>query len=193
VFGVGGDGLVVGDIQAASAGLGWRRPGAGGGLAGAGQLPGERGGTDEPQPGATQHAWAAGGFVVQVVGRVGQAGAGHPAAHDPDTALAGAGLADANASAGVEDVKADLHDWNLLGLQPVLGPELLGLGLAGGGLLGEPVGGGLGPQALVAAPCALVGGLVVVDGVGGPRWPPQAPQKGPGRLLPACGGGRWAR
>jgi hypothetical protein len=55
---------------------------------------------------------------------------------------------------------------NLLGLQAVLGPELLGLGPAGGGLLGEPGRGGLGPQPLVAAPGPLVGGLVVVGGVG---------------------------
>jgi hypothetical protein len=99
-----------------------------------GHLPGGRGGTDQPQPGATQHAWAAGAFVVQVVGRIVRTGAGHPAAHHPDAALAGAGLADANPSAGVEDVNAELDEWNL-GLQPVLGPELLGLGLAGGGLL----------------------------------------------------------
>jgi hypothetical protein len=88
----------------------------------------------QPQPGSTQHAWTAGAFVVQVVGRIGQARTDHPAAHDPDAALAGAGLADANPSAGVEDVNAELDEWNL-GLQPVLGPELLGLGLAGGGLL----------------------------------------------------------
>src|SRR6266508_3218810 len=52
------------------------------------------------------------------------------------------------------------------GLQAVLGAELLGLGAAGGGLLREPGGGGLGAQAVVAAPGAVVGGLVVVVGVG---------------------------
>jgi hypothetical protein len=100
----------------------------------------------QPQPGSTQHAWTAGAFVVQVVGRIGQARTDHPAAHDPDAALAGAGLADANASTAVENVKEDPHEWNLLELQPVLGTQLLGLGPAGGGLFGEPGRGGLGPQ-----------------------------------------------
>jgi hypothetical protein len=65
---------------------------------------------DQPQPGATQHAWAAGAFVVQIVGRIVQARTDHPTTHDPVAALAGAGLADANASASVENVKADLHE-----------------------------------------------------------------------------------
>src|SRR6266508_4370986 len=52
------------------------------------------------------------------------------------------------------------------GLQAVLGAELLGLGAAGGGLLREPGRGGLGAQPVVAAPGAVVGGLVVVVGVG---------------------------
>ena len=43
-------------------------------------------------------------------------------------------------------------------------------------------------EAVVAAPGAVVGGLVVVDGVRPPA-PPHEPQNGPGRLLPAWGGG----
>src|SRR6266536_636849 len=50
--------------------------------------------------------------------------------------------------------------------QAVLGAELLGLGVAGGGLVREAGGGGFGAQALVAAAGALVGGVVVVGGVG---------------------------
>jgi len=50
-------------------------------------------------------------------------------------------------------------------LQAVLGAELLGLGPASG-LLGEAGAVGLGVEAVVAASCPVVGGLVVVDGVG---------------------------
>jgi hypothetical protein len=78
-------------------------------------------------------------------------------------------------------------------LQAVLGAELLGLGAASGGLLGEPGRGRLGVKPVVAAAGALVGGAWSWCRVCGPRWPPQVPQNGPGRLLPACGGGRRVR
>src|SRR5215211_1227184 len=75
-----------------------------------------------------------------------------------------------------------------LGLQPVLGPQLLSLGPAGGGLLGEPGRGGLGPQALVAAPGALVGGLVVVAGVRA-----AVPAAGATEGTEAAAAGMWRR
>jgi hypothetical protein len=52
-------------------------------------------------------------------------------------------------------------------LQAVLGAHGLGLGAAGGRLVRERRRGGLAQQGVVAAPGALVGGPVVVDGVPG--------------------------
>jgi hypothetical protein len=58
--------------------------------------------------------------VVEVVGRIAKAGAGHPAPHDPDAALAEPGLANANPRAVLEDAKADLHGKTSLGYSPYL-------------------------------------------------------------------------
>jgi hypothetical protein len=74
----------------------------------------------QPEPGAAQDARAAGALVAQVVGRIGQAGADHPARDNPDAALAGARLADANPHAVVEDAKADLHGETSSGYSPYL-------------------------------------------------------------------------
>jgi hypothetical protein len=55
-------------------------------------------------------------------------------------------------------------------LRAVLDAPGFGFGAAGGGLVRVGGRGGLAEQGVVAAPGALVRGLVVVDGVAGP-WP----------------------
>ena len=84
--------------------------------------------------------------MAQVVGRIIEAGPDHAATDQSQAALAGAGATDAHSGAGDKDAQANPHDRapSSGGLEAVLGAELLGLGPAGGGLLGKPGRSGLG-------------------------------------------------